>query len=64
MPQDLLRRHDVSATHDEVGSEGVAQDLARLAFGRELEVLHWQGKTWLPLNECARLLEQAPWLIG
>ncbi|MDH4585603.1 phage antirepressor [Pseudomonas sp. BN415] len=33
-------------------------------LGRELKVLHWQGKAWLPLNECARLLEQAPWLIG
>ncbi|MFC4862045.1 BRO family protein [Pseudomonas sp. JS3066] len=33
-------------------------------LGRELEVLHWQGKAWLPLNECSRLLEREPVVVG
>lgn len=34
MAQDLLQRDDMTATHDEVGSKGMAKDMTRLPFGR------------------------------
>ncbi|WP_280374793.1 hypothetical protein [Pseudomonas sp. BN515] len=27
-------------------------------------LLHWQGKAWLPLSDCSRLLERLPPVIG
>ncbi|MBD2836260.1 phage antirepressor [Pseudomonas sp. JM0905a] len=33
-------------------------------LGRELEVLHWQGKAWMPLSDCSRLLERLPPVVG
>ncbi len=33
-------------------------------LGREVEVLHWQGKAWLPLDDCSRLLERSPFMTG
>jgi prophage antirepressor-like protein len=38
---------------------------ARLHWlGQELEVLHWQGKAWLPLGDCPRLLQWPPRVIS
>ncbi|WP_280325306.1 BRO family protein [Pseudomonas sp. BN102] len=31
---------------------------------RDIEVLHWQGKAWLPLDDCPRLLQRPPHVIG
>ncbi|MNF30944.1 hypothetical protein D3C84_116950 [compost metagenome] len=31
---------------------------------RELEVLHWQGKAWLQLDDCPHLLQRPPLVIG
>lgn len=31
---------------------------------RELEVLHWQGKTWLQLGDCPNLWQRPPQVLG
>lgn len=33
-------------------------------LGRDCEVLHWQGKVWLPLEDSAQLMGRPPVVIG
>lgn len=33
-------------------------------LGRDLEVLHWQGKAWLSLDDCSHVLERPLFVIG